>query len=61
MLCHSCEGRNPFLKQNLSPCLRDRVGGASQSPSSHTTVRALSHTAVLVKRLPVVVPSPLPG
>lgn len=22
--CHSYEGRNPFLKQSPSPCLRDR-------------------------------------
>ena len=28
-----------------------RVGGALRSPSSHTTVRAMSHTAVPIKRL----------
>jgi hypothetical protein len=30
----------------------NRVGGALRTPSSHTTVRAMSHTAVSIKCLP---------
>ena len=44
----------------LARSIEDRVGGALRSPSSHTTVHAMSHTAVLVKRLPVVTPSMFP-
>ena len=44
----------PLLILNIFSVIEDfryRVGGCSRYPSSHTTVRALSHTAVLIKFL----------
>jgi len=46
---------SPALNTLILTGLRNspnRVGGALRTPSSHTTVRAMSHTAVSIKCLP---------
>jgi hypothetical protein len=40
-----------YLQQATQNITDYRVGGALRSPSSHTTVRAMSHTAVSTKLL----------
>ena len=40
-----------LLQKCVNPRKVNRVGGALQSPSSHTTVQALLHTAVPTKCL----------